>query len=237
MRKSTMLAMAIGCTAAVAVSPAHAQVKGAGKTALPIIRWDEVGNAPVSAKTAGAMAVKPKPGVAGVSPTGGSLTTLKLTFQSGGIDPAKPGFPAGDYVLQEETATTPNGGSSDIKAFITLTISAAGKCTVHTAPTALAGWCGGANPPCVTDLVDKCTFSSYQVSGSLSASAPGAGSPSASRVILRKKLANCETGDLFIAPALEARPNNAGSFDPINHDCADGAVVGVFGVANGTTGF
>ena len=77
----------------------------------------------------------------------------------------------------------------------------------------------------------------YQVSGSLTSQAPGAGMPAASRIRLRKKIpaGNCFTGDVTLA-GVEIRANDGGTFDAVNHDCGDGAVVAVAGVANGDTG-
>ena len=244
MRTSFVLAMAIGCVAAVAVSPARAQVKGAGKVGISIIRWDDVGNVPVSGKAAGSIQTKPKLGVTGFSPTGGSTTSVKLPFQAGPtIDPLKPGFPVGDYVLQIETSQTPTG-NEDVTSYVVLTMSSLGKCTALAGPTvdgdAPTDWCGqGGNPPCAPSIADKCTYTTYQVAASLSPLAPLAGVPSSSRMILRKRVANCLTSDLRIGAGagVEVRPNNAGSFDAFDHDCADGAVVGVFGVANGDTGY
>lgn len=242
MRTRAVLMIA-GAAAMMLVSPAGAQVKGTGKTGITIIRWDDAMNQPVSTKAAGSLQTKPKLGIAGLSPTGGAVTALKLPFQPGAtIDPLKPGFPAGDYVLQIETSQTPTG-NQDVTSYVTLTMSAAGKCTVHVNPTVdgtAPDWCGGSNPPCVPEIVDKCTYSTFQVAGSLEPLSPGTGAPSASRMILKKKLTNCQTGDLLIGTggtATKARPNVAGSFDVTAHDCADGAVVGVLGVANATTGY
>jgi hypothetical protein len=233
--------MAAGAAIVAIASPAAAQVKGTGKTSLTIIRWNDGTNTPVSGKAAGSISSKPKAGISGLTPTGGSITQVKMPFQPGAtIDPLKPGFPAGDYVLQIETSQTPTG-NTDISSFVVLTMSALGKCTAIANSTVdnlqdPGAWCTtSGNPPCVPSVTDKCTFTTYQVAGSLSSLAPGAGQPSASRIRIRKRVANCKTGDLTIA-GTEVRPNNAGAFDPFNHDCADGAVVGVMGVANGDTG-
>ena len=231
-----MVALA-GIAAIGVAGDAAAQVKGTGKSSTSIIRWDDVGGAPVATKAAGTLSGKAAASKVGAAPTGGASTALKLVFQPGpAIDPAKPGFPAGDYILQVETSQTPTG-NQDISAFIHLTMSAGGKCTAHAAPTVdgdlLTDWCNlPGNQPCAPDAVDKCTYTSYQVSGSLIALAPGDSMPSASRIRVRKRLANCETGDLNLV-GTELRPNDAGAFDPTNHDCADGAVVGVVGIANG----
>ena len=196
MRTSIVLAMAIGCVAAVAVSPARAQVKGTGKLSITIIRWNDVSNLPVSGKAAGSIGTKPKLGVTGLSPTGGSTTSIKLPFQAGpSIDPLKPGFPAGDYVLQIETSSTPTG-NQDVTSYVVLTMSALGKCTAQVNPTidgdVGTDWCKlSGNPPCAPALADKCTYTTYQVAGSVSGLAPGAGFPSSSRMILRKRVANC----------------------------------------------
>jgi len=234
--------MAAGAAIVAIAAPASAQVKGTGKTSLTIIRWNEGTNAPVSGKAAGSIASKPKAGIPGLTPTGGAITAIKMPFQPGAtIDPLKPGFPAGDYVLQIETSSTATG-DHDISSFVRLTMSAAGKCTAHASPTVdnvvnPTAWCTVAgHPPCAPSITDKCTYSTYQVAGSLASLAPGAGQPSASRIRLRKRVANCETGDLNNG-GVEIRPNDAGSFDAFNHDCADGAVVGVMGVANGDTGY
>ena len=242
MRTSIVLTMVIGCVAAVAVSPASAQIKGAGKTGITIIRWNEGTNLPVSGKAAGSIGTKPKLGITGLSPTGGNTTSLKLPFQVGPtIDPLKPGFPTGDYVLQIETSMTPTG-NQDVTSYVVLTMNALGKCTVQVNPTIdgdlPTDWCNlPGNPPCALALADKCTYTGYQIAGSISGLAPGAGVPSSGRMILRKRLANCLTGDLRLAGGVEGRPNNVAFFDVVNHDCADGAVVGVVGVANGDTGY
>jgi hypothetical protein len=248
MRNARFVMVALGCGAALAAAqPATAQVKGTGKLGITIIRWDDGANAPVSGKAAGSYATKPKLGVTGMSPTGGAVTTLKLPFQAGAtIDPLKPGFPTGDYVLQIETSQTPTGNATDAGSavsYVVLHMDGLGKCTVDPNPTvdgdAGTDWCKQAgNPPCAGPITGKCTFTTYQVAGSLAPLAPGSGQPSASRILLRKKVpaGNCLSGDLNIG-GTEVRANDAGSFDPVNHDCADGAVVGVVGVANGATGY
>ncbi len=234
--------VAAGVALVAMATPASAQVKGAGKTSLTIIRWDEGANQPVSGKAAGSISSKPKAGVPGLSPTGGAITQVKLPFQAGAtIDPLKPGFPAGEYVLQIETSTSATG-DQNISSFVRLTMSPLGKCTAHASPTVdnvvnPTAWCTVAgHQPCAPSITDKCTYSTYQVAGSLAPLAPGTGQPSASRIRLRKRVANCETGDLNNG-GTEIRPNDSGSFDPFNHDCADGAVVGVMGVANGDAGY
>jgi hypothetical protein len=239
------LAVLLGATIVVAGAlPASAQVvvKGTGKTSVTFIRWNEGTNQPVSTKAAGSIQSKPKVGTA-LLPTGGSTTQLKLPFQPGPtIDPLKPGFPTGDYVLQIETSDTPTG-DVNTSAFVVLHIDSLGKCTPDANPTidgdAPTDWCNqSGNPACVNTIAGKCTFTTYQVSGSLSGLAPGAGQPAASRVRLRKKIpaGNCLSGDIITA-GNEIRANNSGAFDVVNHDCADGAVVAVGGVANADRGF
>jgi hypothetical protein len=237
------LAVLLGASIVVAGAvPAGAQVvvKGTGKTSVTFIRWNDATNQPVSTKAAGSIQSKPKAGTS-VLPTGGAITTLKLPFQPGPtIDPLKPGFPAGDYVLHIETSATPTG-NVDTSAFVVLHIDSAGKCTPDANPTvdgdSPTDWCNQPGNVCAPTTPLKCSFSIYQVSGSLSSQAPGAGMPAASRIRLRKKIpaGNCLSGDIFTA-GNEIRANNAGAFDLVNHDCADGAVVAVGGVANGDTG-
>jgi hypothetical protein len=219
-------ALAVAVTACFALTgAAHAQsTKGAGKTSLTIIAFP-VGN--IQAKAAGAIASKPSASVAGKAPTGGGLTSLKLAKASS--DPLKPGFGAGDYVLDIETGVTPDGDVA-VHAFVTLSVDALGKCTVHVADTsgnAGAGQCGGMGQPlCAPEAAGKCSFTTYQAAGIPNYTlGPGDGQPTASRVLLRTNpdTANCHTGDILLGtiPA------------PGTSVCHSGTVVGVMGVANG----
>jgi hypothetical protein len=237
------LAVMSGAIVLATAMPSVGQVvvKGTGKSSVTFIRWNEGTNLPVSTKAAGSIANKPKAGTA-LLPTGGTTTQLKLPFQPGPtIDPLKPGYPTGDYVLQIETSQTPTG-PADTSAFVVIHIDAAGKCTPDANPTIdglqPTDWCHQpGNAACVNTIATKCTFTTYQVSGSLTSQAPGAGMPAASRVRLRKKIpaGNCFTGDVTLA-GVEIRANDGGTFDAVNHDCGDGAVVAVAGVANADTG-
>src|SRR5689334_22762990 len=187
MRNVRFVIVALGCTVGLAVSqPATAQVKGTGKFGATIIRWNDATSQPVSGKAAGQYASKPKLGITGLSPTGGSVTTIKLPFQAGpSIDPLKPGFPTGDYVVQVETGQTPTD-NANVTAYVVLHMNAIGKCTADANPTVddpndPADWCNQpSTPPCAPTITDKCTFSTYQVAGSLGPLGPGAGQPSAS---------------------------------------------------------
>jgi hypothetical protein len=171
---------------------------------------------------------KPVASIAGKPPTGGASTALKLAKDLG--DPLKPGYGPGEYVLQIETSSSPTG-NVDVSAFVTLTVDAAGKCTVHAADSVDGDGnndtCGGVGEPlCAPDAVGKCTFTVYQAAGNpIYLGGPGDGQPTAARIRIRQNVdtVNCNTGDIILA----------GTEVPPTSTCSDGAVVGVVGVANG----
>jgi hypothetical protein len=212
---------------------AHAQsTKGAGKSSVSIIKFP-VAN--IQQKAAGTLAAKPSASVVGKPPTGGVLSSLKLAKDLG--DPLKPGYGPGDYVLDIETAATPNGNADNtgyVVAFVTLTVDALNKCTVHSAVTSTdmsKGQCGGmSQPACVTDAVGKCSFTIYQAAGPFNSTQINDGDPQATRVRLRQLTnpANCHTGDILLLGT--PVPLDSGTADCRN---AGNTVVGVMGVANG----
>jgi hypothetical protein len=213
---------------------AHAQsTKGAGKTSLSIIKFPVVN---IQQKAAGTLASKPAASVALKPPTGGALTSVKLAKDIG--DPLKPGFPAGDYVLDIETSGVGPDGNADaggnVAAFVTLTVNALFKCTVHPNDSVngdgINDACGTMADPnlCAPEVAGKCNFTTYQAAGKPNyLLQPGDGQPVASRVRLRKLTnpANCHTGDIILL----------GSPQPPSSDCRNAAntVVGVMGTANG----
>jgi hypothetical protein len=141
-------------------------------------------------------------------------------------------------VLEIESAGTPTGdmiGSPSAAAFfITFTVTA-GKCTIHNNPsfTTGVGPCGGmAQPACAApEGVGKCSAQIYQVAGNLLAAAGlVANQPFGGRFRIRTNPtpASCETGHLMLQ-ALAPTPT------PPSSTCRTGTVVGVGGVALGTT--
>jgi hypothetical protein len=212
---------------------AHAQIstKGAGKSSISVIKFPVVN---IGQKAAGTMAAKPSASVVGKPPTGGILSSLKLAKDIS--DPLKPGFAPGDYVLDIETAATPDGNADSqyVAAFVTLTIDAAFKCTVHAAESvngdAVLDQCGTAPNLCAPDAVGKCSFTIYQAAGIPNYNAVGDAQPNATRVRLRKLTnpANCKTADIDLAGVPIA--HTTGTADCRN---ASNTVVGVVGVAAG----
>jgi hypothetical protein len=208
-------------------APAHAQsTKGAGKSSISIIKFP-VAN--IQQKAAGAMAAKPSASVAGKPPTGGVLSSLKLAKDIG--DPLKPGYGPGEYVLDIETSAASDGNADSsgyVVAFVTLTVDALLKCTVHAADSVNGD---GNNDlctvgvDCAPDTVGKCNFTVYQAAGQPNVQQVADGQPQATRVRLRKLTnpANCHTGDIILLNV----PVPGGS------DCRNAAntVVGVMGVA------
>jgi hypothetical protein len=213
------------CVAIAGVAQAQS-TKGAGKTSSSIIKFP----APLVAKAAGSIASKPAASVAGKAPTGGATTSVKLAKELG--DPAKPGYGQGNYVIDIETGVTPDGDVG-VHAYVTLSVDAAFKCTVHPAATsgdAGAGQCqtttGGPLPLCAPEAAGKCVFTTYQAAGVPNyLLGPGDGQPTASRTRLRVNAdpTNCKTGDILLG----------GVPVPASSTCSSGAVVGVMGVANG----
>ncbi len=220
--------LGIALTALVALvvaAPARAQsTKGGGKFSSSIIKWPVVN---IQAKAAGTLSAKPAASVAGKPPTGGTLTTLKLAKDVS--DPLKPGFAAGDYVLQIETGATPDGDTT-VSAFVAFTVGADFKCTAKAADSVDGDGTGDlcsttADPLCAPSLVGKCTFSTYQAAGIPNYTlGPGDGQPTAGRFRIRTaNHSTCHTSDIILA----------GSPVPPGSTCGSGAVVGVVGVANG----
>ena len=213
---------------------AGAQVKGAGKSSITIVAVPAPSPTTPTPKTAGSVSSKAAATVAGKPPTGGGSFALKLAKDVG--DPTKPGFADGEYVLEIESAGTPTGDviGSPISAayFITLTITL-GKCTIHDLASVdpNQGPCGGAMQPvcALPDQAGKCSATIYQVAGNALASAGlVANQPFGARFRIRSNPtpANCHTGDLLL---------NSGVLAPPTSTCRTGTVVGVGGVALGTT--
>lgn len=207
---------------------AHAQsTKGAGKSSISIIKYPVVN---IQQKAAGTLAAKPSASVAGKPPTGGTLSSLKLAKDIS--DPLKPGYGPGDYVLDIETAAAPDGNADSsgyVVAFVTLTIDALGKCTVHAADSVNGDGNNDACDPagCAPDAVGKCSFTVYQAAGEPNITQVADGQPQATRVRLRKLTnpASCHTSDIILL----------GTPVPASSDCRNAAntVVGVMGVAGG----
>jgi hypothetical protein len=215
---------------------AGAQVKGAGKSSITIVKTPAPSDTTPTPKTAGSVSSKAQATVAGKPPTGGGSFALKLAKDVG--DPTKPGFADGEYVLEIESAGTPTGdmiGSPVAAAFFIEFSVAAGKCTIRNNPqfTDGVGPCGGmAQPPCAApEGVGKCSAQIYQVAGDLlSAAGLVANQPFGGRFRVRSNPtpASCETGHLMLQ-ATAPTPT------PPSSTCRTGAVVGVGGVALGTT--
>jgi hypothetical protein len=214
------------CVAITGIAQAQS-TKGAGKTSLSIIKYPVVD---ITAKAAGSIAGKPAASVVGKPPTGGATTSVKLAKDLG--ISAKPGYAAGDYVIDIETGVTPDGDVG-VHAYVTLSVDAAFKCTAHPAATSgdsTAGQCqtttGGPLPLCAPEAPGKCVFTTYQAAGIPNyLLGPGDGQPTASRIRLRvnSNPATCKTGDI----------NLGGTPVPPTSTCGSGAVVGVMGLANG----
>jgi hypothetical protein len=231
-----MLGFALALVACVALAgTSHAQVttKGTGKTSLSIIKYP-VAN--VLQKASGTLASKPSAGVVGKPPTGGVLSSLKLAKDIG--DSLKPGFAPGDYVLDIETAATPDGNADSsgyVTAFVTLTIDALGKCTVHAADSVDGDGNNDAcvAPDCAPGVAGKCNFTIYQAAGIPNYTSVTPGQPQATRVRLRTLTnpTNCHTGDIILVNV--PIPHTTGTADCRN---ASNTVVGVMGVgaADGT---
>lgn len=228
-----ILGVAVAACVALA-GTAGAQVKGAGKSSITIVKVPAPAQTTPTPKTAGSVSSKASATVAGKPPTGGGTFALKLAKDVG--DPAKPGFPDGEYVLDLESAGTPTGDviGSPISAayFITLTITL-GKCTIHDLASVdpTQGQCGGAMQPvcALADQAGKCSATIYQVAGNALASAGlVANQPFGGRFRVRTNPtpANCHTGDLLL---------NSGTLAPPSSTCRTGTLVGVGGVALGTT--
>ena len=210
------------CLAITGIAQAQS-TKGSGKTSLSIIKWPVVN---IQAKAAGTFAGKPSASVVGKPPTGGATTSVKLAKDLG--DPLKPGFGVGDYVIDIETGVTPDGDVG-VHAYVTLSVDAAFKCTVHPAASSgdtTQGACGGTGQPlCAPEAPGKCVFTTYQAAGiPFYTLGPGDGQPTASRIRLRQaNLTTCHTGDI----------NLGGTPQPPTSTCGNGAVVGIMGLANG----
>lgn len=223
MRNACVLVAVAACLAITGVAQAQS-TKGSGKTSSSIIKFPVVN---IQAKAAGSIAGKPSASIAGKPPTGGAVTAVKLAKDLG--DPLKPGYGPGDYVIEIETGTSPDG-DVQVSAFVTLTIGADGKCTVHPALSSGdvgSGSCGGMSQPlCAPEAAGKCVFTTYQAAGIPNYTlGPGDGQPNATRMRLRVNVdpTNCHTSDIELA----------GSPVPASSTCDDGTVVGVMGLANG----
>jgi len=214
---------------------AAAQPKGSGKSSITIVKIPAPAPTPTGAtpKTAGTVSAKPVATVAGKPPTAGGSFAIKLAKEIG--DATKPGFAAGEYVLEIESAGTPSGNlvgdALSAAFFITLTVDAAGKCTIRNNPAFSPPNCGGdMQPACaLAEQAGKCSAQIYQVAGNLlAAGGLVANQPFAARFRLRANPdpANCKTGHLFI----QGPP---GVLAPANSTCRTGAVLGVGGVALG----
>src|SRR5262245_26583913 len=147
-----ILGIAVAACVALA-GTAGAQVKGAGKSSVTIVKTPAPGAATPTPKTAGSVSSKASATIVGKPPTGGGSFAVKLAKDVG--DPAKPGFLDGEYVLEVESAATSTGDivGDPLSAafFITLTINA-GKCTIHNNPTVSAPNCGAAMQPACAAL-------------------------------------------------------------------------------------
>ncbi len=217
------------------VGTAGAQVKGAGKSSITIVKTPAPAPATATPKTAGSVSSKAQATVAGKPPTGGGSFALKLAKDVG--DPTKPGFADGQYVLEIESSGTPDGdviGSPLAAAFFITFDITGGKCTIHNHPTfdPAGSSCGGmAQPACgAPEGVGKCSAQVYQVAGNLLAAAGlVANQPFGARFRIRTNPtpASCETGHLMLQ-ATAPTPT------PPSSTCRTGAVVGVGGVALGT---
>lgn len=234
MRSVRYVALFAGAACLAFAGAANAQVKGAGKSSITIVKTPAPGPATPTPKTAGSVSSKAAAAVATKPPTGGGTFALKLAKDVG--DPAKPGFPANaEYVLEIESASTATGDlvGDPLQAafFIEVSIDAAGKCTIRNHPDFTPGSpaCGGmAQPPCgAAEGVGKCSAAIWQVAGNLlQAAGLVANQPFNARFRVRTNPnpANCATGHLFVA----------GVFAPGTSSCRSGTVVGVAGVALGT---
>lgn len=242
MRITSALGLGLGVAAALGLAgPAGAQVKGAGKATISLIATPGVDPAPatVGAKAAGSIGIKPVASVAGKAPTGGSSFALKLAKDVG--DPLKPGFAPGNYVLEVETGATSEADAvaaiTGTSTFATITIDAAGKCTIN-ANEEVDGdgsgdLCGAAPFLCAPSAAGKCSATAYQLAGVTNTPlGPGDGQPLGARFRLRTLVngADCNTGGVHVNGVALPPPLAPGSTtckDPAN------VVVGVFGVANG----
>jgi hypothetical protein len=213
---------------------AQAQLyKGSGKSSTSIIKVPPPVAPVASPKAAGTVSAKPVATVVGKPVTGGGSFALKLAKEIG--DQLKPGFADGNYVLEIESAGTPDGDivGSPISAayFITFTVTL-GKCTIDPHPDFVTGSsaCDGPGEPvCVpAPGIGKCSATLYQAAGNLFQIAGGdANDPFGGRFRIRPNVDtnNCKTGHLIVAGLGE---------QPGTSTCRDGAVIGVGGVALGT---
>lgn len=225
--------LAAGVIVAFAAS-AGAQVKGSGKSSLTIVKMPPPPPATATPKTAGSVSSKPSAAIAGKPPTGGGSFALKLAKDIG--DPAKPGFPDGDYVIEIESSGGPGadiiGSPLAAAYFIEMTMTL-GKCTIHNHPDFTPGSpaCGGMmQPPCgAPEGVGKCSATIWQVAGNLlQAAGLVTNQPFDARFRIRTNPdpANCATGHLLL--------DGIGTPTPPTSSCRTGTVVGVAGVALGT---
>lgn len=233
MRSSRFMGVIVVGACVALAGNAAAQVKGAGKSSITIVKVPAPNASTPTPKTAGSVSSKAQAAVAGKPPTGGGSFALKLAKEVG--DPAKPGFGTGEYVLEIESASTATGDlvGDPLKAayFIELSIDAAGKCTIRNHPTFNpgSGNCGGmAQPACgAAEALGKCSATIWQVAGDiLQGAGLVANQPFNARFRIRTNPtpANCETGHLQIESVGLAPPSST---------CRTGTVVGVAGVALG----
>jgi hypothetical protein len=241
--RRTRIIVTAGVAAALAVAGSAGAVvlKGSGKFSVSIIGITSPGhgNNSIDAKPMGTVSSKPLAAKVGVAPTGGAIFTAKVAKPTVPPDPAKPGFADGQYVLEVESAPTPDSaivGNPAAAAFYIRFDVTGGKCTVHTNPHFKTGgdMCGGTGQPlCAVDAVGKCSATIYQVAGEALANPGGQlpGDPFYARFRIRTAPAsNCETGDVCLN-------GSGGICNPLTTQCFANPVIAVSGVALAPFGF
>lgn len=225
LRSKIMGAAAVAVSVGLAV-PAVAAI-GGGKVSGDIVSVSgAVGRKPI-----GKYQTKPSDSKAGKPWTSGSVTAMKFNPEVG--DPAKPGLTTGNYVMIVEASATA-GGPVNVQTYTTFSYDASTKkCTVNPKPTVLTGSgnCGGSGQAvCADAAVDKCTFTTFQTTGSEFAyGVTDAGANAARiRIATLPSPAGCPTGTLVVS-GLELYPV-AG---PPTHSCEGGTVVGLLGTTAG----
>ena len=233
MRRFMVLSALAAAACLVLVGSAQAQQKGAGKSSISIIKTPTPAPPALTPKAAGSVSSKPVMSVAGKDATGGASFAMKLAKDLS--DPSKPGFGAGNYVLEVESSATPTGNmvSDGLAAafFITFTIDASFKCTIDGHPDFITGGslCGGmSQPACVAaPALGKCSATLQQVAGNLLGVAAHANDPFGARFRIRTNpdTTNCKTGHVIV---------EATGANPATTTCRTGTVIGVGGVALAT---